>query len=179
MPCRSHPNGDPEQLSTLAEKGIPFMGQPKLWLANGLAGDVICVRPVRLYYSTGNALYRYNIAQNQFQGELDLPSLPQTMKSLFLNNNMFTGEICLTNLPPHLEKFSLSFNRLSGTLDLTSLPSTLKFMGLTCNMFSGIVDLTHLPRSVKKVFLVGNSDLLCRKKHESELRSAVNFGFGA
>ena len=36
------------------------MGQPKLWLANGLAGDVICVRPVRLYYSTGNALYRYN-----------------------------------------------------------------------------------------------------------------------
>ena len=102
------------------------------------------------------------VAQNRFEGSIDLRRLPSSLVQLNLSENNFSGEICPVKsdrdkLPESLHKLDVHLNRLSGSLDLRGLSKGLEQLELSSNHFRGSLDLEPLRETTTEVNLACNA----------------------
>ena len=80
----------------------------------------IAVEMVESNWSSPNCQKNFKncLRSNNFNGEIDLSSLPDSLENLDLANNSITGEVRISRLSSNLEAL-----RLAGNTELTVLDS--------------------------------------------------------
>ena len=82
---------------------------------------------------------------NHLTGCLPMHELPFSLRELGIANNQFDGTLDLQNFPKELEHFDATNNSFVGSVVLHALPITMTHLYLGENSLSGTIDLTRLP----------------------------------